>query len=238
MRTGPQNATKTNTNKNQNLMKKTTTLLAALSLGVGSVMAGPAPVVTTGKTPAPAVMADPCAGPISYNNLELLYANTDLDYGDSADGFALRGEYSPMKNLYITASVGYDDWDLGNQWNLSLGIGAYMPLTDNIHLAADAGVLYSDWEMDYYIPSSQSGPGRWSSYSDSDTGWYVRPHLRAKFGCLTLHAGAQYSDINDSEDWAWFVNAYYQLNANWDLTAGYNDGDDAQIITAGVRYRY
>ena len=221
-------------------MKKTSTILAALVMGVASANAGVAPA-PTGKGVAMPPPMDPCAGPISYNNVELLYAYTDFDgYGDSADGGVLRAEYSPMANVYFTASVGYDDWSSGNMWRLSAGVGGYVPLTENIHLAADAGVIYADSEQDYY---TQTGTGTSVVYtkhtrSDSDTGWYIRPHLRAKFGCLTIHAGAEYQDVSDSEDWTWFANAYYQVAQNWDLTVGYSDSDNAERVTAGVRYRY
>ena len=207
-------------------MKKTTTILGALSLGIFTATAGVAPApVHTGKS-MPPPPADPCAGPISYNNIELLYANTNWDGGgDNSDGVRLNVEYSPMQNVFLTAGVEYATDDYADAWLLNLGVGGYVPLTNNIDLAADAGLLYYDVDYD------RGG-------SDSDTGWYVRPHLRAKFGCLTVHAGAMYADVADSEEWSWFANVYYQLNANWDITAGIRDNDEAQTITAGVRYRY
>jgi hypothetical protein len=226
-------ATEPNQNTN-NLMKKTATILAALALGVATASAGVAPA-PTGKMPPPPPM-DPCAGPISYNNIELLYASTDIDVADdSADGGVLRLEYSPMANLYLAGSVEYVDFDYGNLWMFTAGVGGYFPLTENIHLAADAGWLYIRAESD-----SESSMG---DDSESESGWYVRPHLRAKWGCFTAHAGALYRDLGDdwsseSSDWSWFINLYYQLNANWDLTVGYMDGDEFETITAGVRFRY
>jgi len=220
-------------------MNKTTTLLATLALGVVSATAGVAPAPSGKGVAQPPPPMDPCAGPISYNNVELLYANTDFDGSSgSADGGILRVEYSPMENLYLTASAQYTDYDSGNIWMLTAGIGGYMPLTGNIHIAADAGVVYADWEYDYYY-SPTRGTQTSRSYSDNDTGWYARPHLRAKWGCLTVHAGAQYTDISESEEWSYFINGYYQIAQAWDITAGYSDGDnDAQVITAGVRWRY
>jgi len=136
-----------------------------------------------------------------------------------------------MPNLYLTAGAAYTTDDYADVWLLSAGIGGYMPLTENIHIAADGGILYSDVDYD-------DGNSLFGRSSDSETGWYVRPHLRAKWGCLTVHAGAMYSDINDEDDWAGFANLYYQLNTNWDITAGYHYGDEYEVITAGVRYRY
>ena len=213
-------------------MKKTATILAALALSMASSNAGVAPAPSGKSSPPPPPPPDPCAGPISYNNIELLYANTDWNGSSgSADGGVLRGEYSPMTNLYLTAGAAYSTDDYADTWLLSAGIGGYMPLTENIHIAADGGILYSDVDFD-------NGNLTYGSSSESDTGWYVRPHLRAKWGCLTVHAGALYTDIADEDDWAWFASVYYQLNANWDITAGYHDGDQFETITAGVRYRY
>ena len=219
-------------------MKKTTTILASLALGMAAATAGvsPAPAPTGKGVAAPPM--DPCAGPISYNNVELLYASTDFDGGgDSGDGAILRVEHSLMENFYITASASYSDYDYGNTWLLTAGVGGYVPLSEHIHLAADAGIVYVDWEQDYYTAVKGTTVTR-HTISDNDTGWYVRPHLRAKFGCLTMHAGAQYTDVSDSEDWSWFVNAYYQVAQAWDITAGYSDADEAQTWTAGVRWRY
>lgn len=212
-------------------MKKTATILAALALSVASSNAGVAPVVTGKSAPPPPPM-DPCAGPISYSNIELLYANTDWGgYGGSSDGAILRIEYALGTNFYVTAGAAYSTDDYADEWLLNAGIGGYLPLTENIHVAADAGILYHSVDYDNGYETSGSS-------SDSETGWYARPHLRGKFGCLTVHAGLMYTDIWDEDDWAWFVNAYYQLNANWDITAGYHDGDGFETITAGVRFRY
>ena len=52
-------------------MNKTTTILATLALGVVSAAAGVAPA-PSGKGVSPPPPMDPCAGPISYNNVELL----------------------------------------------------------------------------------------------------------------------------------------------------------------------
>ena len=226
-------------------MKKTLSFLAALTMGVVSATAGtPAPVVT-GKNPPPPPVSDPCAGPISYNNVELLYVYTDIDgYGDSGNGGLLSVEYSPMQNLYLTASAEYIDMDYGNLWILKGGIGGYLPLTDNIHLAADGGVAWARAEADYWVADTSSANlGHYRTESDDEFGWYVRPHLRAKFGCLTIHAGAEYLDIGDDNsatngDWAGFASLYYQVAPNWDITGGVRLSEDTTQWSGGVRFRY
>ena len=225
-------------------MKYKHSILAAFCVTASLATAG-VTTTTVDKNPAPPPPPpDPCAGPISYNNVELLYAYTDWDnFGGDGDGGILRLEWSPIANLYFTIGAEYNDFDLGNIWTLHAGIGGYFPLTHNIHIAADAGVLYSDWEIDFDDIKVPTPVGDLvdDNDSDNDTGWYVRPHLRAKWGCLTVHAGALYSDVGNNDDfeqWSWFVNAYYQVAHNWDLTAGYRGGETADVFTAGVRWRY
>jgi hypothetical protein len=224
-------------------MKYKASILAALCLTAGVATAGVmTTTVDTGKTQPPPPPIDPCAGPISYNNVELLYAYTDWDDFDTdGDGGILRLEFSPMANLYFTAGGEYHDFDFGEIWYLSAGIGGYFPLTQNIHIAADAGVLYADIETDDYPivkPLGFDDDDDDFFEDDGDWGWYARPHLRAKWGCLTVHAGATYVDVNEFEEWSWFVSGYYQVCANWDLTVGYRDGENADVVTAGVRWRY
>jgi hypothetical protein len=214
-------------------MKKTTTILAALAASVLTVTAGtPAPV------PAPVCVApaDPCAGPISYSNAELLYAYTDFDNSsDNGDGAILRLEYSAMDNFYVAVSGEYHEAGIIDMWSISGGVGGYVPLTENIHLAADGGVLWVNYDVDS-DPFSSANNG----WSDDDVGWYVRPHIRAKWGCLEVHAGAQYSDVSDFDidEWAVFANLYYQVAPGWDLTAGVAHSSERTTVTGGARYRF
>jgi len=217
-------------------MKKTT-ILATLA----SVM-----TVTAGVKPVPPVVvqtADPCAGPISYNNAELLYAYTDYDLGgDSGDGVILRLEYSAWDNFYLAGGASYHEADGIDLWSLTAGFGGYVPLTENIHLVGEAGVLWTSWDGEdvWVVDSSDPNLGYWDDGEDDEFGWYFRPHFRAKWGCLEAHVGALYSDYGgDFEDeWAGFVNLYYQVAPNWDITAGVTFGEDTTMITGGARYRY
>ena len=232
-------------------MKKTATILAALAMSAATASAGVAPA-PAGKNPPPPppAMMDPCAGPISYNNIELLYANTDWGFG-SDGGVILRGEYSPMQNFYLTASIEYTNLDndfIQDMWDFSIGLGGYFPLTENIHIAADVG--YVNRRFDDFNDNDtplDTLDDFWDS--ESDGGWYARPHFRGKWGCLTAHAGAIYRNLDvdddvdddffDGGDWAYFVKLYYQLHTNWDITAGYLNGEnDLEQWTVGARYRF
>ena len=205
-----------------------------------------APVDKNPVTP----QADPCAGPISYSNVELLYEYTDFDDGDLDDGSGatLRYEYEAMKQFYLTVDADYDSFDytpfsdIGQgrrtfeieQWTLSVGVGGHIALTDNIHLAGDAGLVYTDVSTDYngVIPGG-------NNFDDDETGWFIRPHLRAKWGCLTVHAGASYYDFDsDFDGWTGYGRLYYQITTSLDLTAGVSFGEDSDVYSGGVRWRF
>lgn len=224
--------------KTNNLMKIATTILATLALGAATAKAGtvPAPSGKGMPPPPPPRAVDVCASPISYNNVELLYAYTDMDEGrDSLDGGRLGFEYSPMQNLFFAGSAAYDTADDMDFWILTFGIGGYVPLTENIHLAADAGVVWESIDIDSSLGSSAN-----NGVNEDEVGWYVRPHIRAKWGCLEAHIGAQYMDVDDFEidEWSFFANLYYQVAPGWDLTAGVLWNDDRTVVTGGARYRF
>ena len=214
-------------------MKKTTTILASLASSVLTAVAGtPAPAAS----PVYARPAGPCAGPISYNNAELLYAYTDFDNSDeNGDGGILRVEYGVMENFYVTATGQYHEAGIIDMWSVSGGVGGYVPLSENVHLAVDGGILWVNYDVDS-DPLSSANNG----WSDDDVGWYVRPHVRAKFGCFEIHAGAQYSDVSDFDidEWAVFADLYYEVSPGWDLTVGISHSDERTTATGGARYRF
>lgn len=216
------------TKHKNNLMKKTATILAALAMSAVSVLAGPMPPVAPGPPPPP--MSDPCAGGLSYSSLEVLYANTDGDFtGNDADGVRVNFEYSVASNFFVRFTAGYDEADNWDLFTVTGGVGGYIALTENIHAVADGGIVYMDW--DYAGNNLADG---------DDTGWYVRPHLRAKWGCFEAQLGATYVDIDDTEEWNWFLKIYYQVAQGWDVTAGYTEGEDTDLETwtIGVRKRF
>ena len=221
-------------------MKTTATILATLAMGAAAI-AGTAPApAPSGKAPVCPPVADPCAGPISYNNVELLYLHSDFDGLDGdLDGVSLRFEYSPASNFYIAASGDYSSGSDSELWNIRLGLGGYIALTENIHLVGEVGGAYFDGQTDvpYMIVPLGSVYDDDYTVGESDWGWYVRPHLRAKWGCFEIHAGAEYQDAYEN-NWAFYGNVYYQVTQGWDLTAGVREGEDSTQWSAGVRYRF
>ena len=220
-------------------MKKNTTFLAALALSMVTATAGVAPA-PTGKGVAAPPPVDPCAGPISYNSVSLFYLHSDIDGLDGdLDGVSLRFERSLAPNFYLAASGDYSSGSNTDLWNVRLGVGAHMALTENIDLVGEVGGAYFDAQTEFDRKITARGSMDYGHYTvgDSDWGWYVRPHLRAKFGCLEIHAGAEYQDAYEN-NWAFFGELYYQVSPGWDVAVGAREGDDSTQWSAGVRYRY
>ena len=133
---------------------KQTTILAMLAAGAVTASAG---VRTAIPAPVPVKPSEPCAGAISYNNAEMLYAYTDYDnFSDNGSGALLRLEYSAWDNFYLAGGASYQDVDGVDMWVLSGGVGAYMALTDNIHLVAEAGALWTSYEREIWVDDGSS----------------------------------------------------------------------------------
>ncbi len=221
-------------------MKSHSFLSAALALfTIAGAQAGTRTTYTaTDKGVAPTQPPAPMVEGPSYSNVELLYAYTDFDTnnGDGhANGGQLNIEYSPMKHFYVTAGAEYYSQDNIDLWTVHGGIGAYWEITPNIHIAADGGILWTDVEYDNVASGDDS---------DSDTGWYVRPHLRGKWGRFEAKLGALYRDLGDfnaaGEDgrWAGFAQVYYGLTPTLDLTAGVLVDEDFTQVSGGIRWRF
>ncbi|HWB03730.1 MAG TPA: hypothetical protein VG796_11955 [Verrucomicrobiales bacterium] len=214
------------------------TLHALCTLALAPAAMGGSPPTPVDKNPAPSP-ADPCAGLISYSHVELLYQYTDFNGGelDDGSGATLRFEYEVMKPVYVTADVDYLSYDYGRgfdgeQWRISLGAGGHISLTGNIDLAGDAGFVYSN--------ESSDPIGATIARRDEDgSGWFMRPHFRAKWGCFTVHAGASLYDVDSHNDgWSGYGRLYYQITPSLDLTAGASFGDEADVFSGGVRWRF
>ena len=184
--------------------------------------------------------AEPCAGPISYSNVELLYTYTDFDVNfgdDNANGGRIAMEWALNDRFYLAVGADYmagDDVDL---WIINGGVGAAIPLTENIHAVIEGGALWVDLEYD----DAFTGTG---SDSESDWGWYAKPHLRGKWGCFEAQLGAVYRDLGDFNPgdsdgrWAGFGKLFYHLNQNWDVTAGVLFDEDMTQWSGGLRWRF
>ncbi len=213
---------------------KTITAVAVFSAGTafaGTAMVGGGKCKTV-CTPPPAG----CSTEISYSSVELDWNHTFISQGgiDDVNGVGLKVEYSPISNLYLVGEgdlgwTSVDDNDV-RAWGLLAGVGGYIPLTTTVHFATDIGGI---WEG-----SRTDNNGR-----VSDGGWYVRPHLRAKFACAEIHLGGKFVCLQDFDNrFEIFGDVYYEIAPHFDLTIGaavdLKSDDKDWSIKAGARYRF
>jgi hypothetical protein len=184
------------------------TLALGCLLAVSTAFAGTAPSSKAVSLPPPAVA---CPGGIAYNTVELDWVRIFPDEGDTVDGANLELSYSPFAHFYVlgTASV------VDDNWGYTAGAGYALTIANNVDFVLEAGGLFDN---------------------DDDI-VYVRPHLRAKFGCLELHAGAKLYCYDD-EQWGGFASAYYEVCPNVDLGVTGIFTSDASALQVGVRYKF
>jgi hypothetical protein len=204
----------------------TVAALAAMTLAASAgIEAAP-----MSKGPAPVASGSPCGGPLGYNSAEINYLHTSFDESsvDDAKGAAIDITFSPFQNVYLTTGGSWQTLDIGDvnvdNWGILVGVGGYLPLADNVHLAMDGGVIFSGTSID--------------DSDSTETLGYVRPHLRAKFGCFETHLGAKYIWGEDDGTWEGFANAYFQVAPQVDLTAGVIFNEFATTVNGGVRFRF
>lgn len=240
------------------MIKKTLALLA-LAVVTTTAQAGTSAPAPSGKgVIAPTIEAE---SSISYSNVSLseqiMSGNGAGPFGADLDstGIALALEYSPVNNLYVAAggswndieaSVGPISLDIGDYWTANAGIGGYIPLTSNIHFVTELGTNYVDAAAgDFGGPGPGPG-GAIGSFFGNEWGFYVTPHVRAKFGKFETHLGATYSS-NDLAitEWSAFLRLLYEVNPHLDLfvtgTLGLTDSNLVQDLVGvnfGLRLKF
>ncbi|MDB6074241.1 MAG: hypothetical protein JWO89_1881 [Verrucomicrobiaceae bacterium] len=202
------------------MIKKLTVTLVASAAIMTSAFAG-----TTGKD-AKSVIAPPappeCPEGISYSNFELDYVHTWGRKDDqNANGVNAEISYALTNNLFIHAT-GLQAWgDDVDYWGSNVGLGAHIPLTSRIDFVVEAGGAFSG-----------------VNNGGSNNGWFVQPHLRAKFGCIELRAGATCYDLGDGDNWEGFAGAYYEIAPHVDLALRGIFSRYAETVQVGVRYKF
>ena len=202
------------------MIKTLTIACLAGSMMMTAAVAGPTSSGKSGKgVVAPPPPAPACPGGISYSNVGLDWNHTWVDGdGDDIDGVNFDVSYAIIDKLYVHGTASWAD-AVNSEWGFTAGLGYGIPLVKNLDFVVEAG-------------------GFWADEGDDD-GWYVFPHLRGKWGCLELHAGAKYlSPDNGDELWEAHVNAYYEVCANTDIHIGGIFGEDASTLQVGVRYKF
>ncbi len=199
------------------------TLTIACLTGAMMMTAAVAGPTSSGKSAKSVALPPPpapaCASGISYSNVGLDWGHTWLDgNNDDVNGVNFDASYAIIDKLYVHGTASWADTG-SDEWGFTAGLGYGLPLVKNLDLVVEAG-------------------GFWGSDS-SDKGWYVFPHLRGKWGCLEVHAGAKLiCPDGDSNFWEAHVNAYYEIAPNVDLHVGGIFADDADTLQVGVRFKF
>ena len=217
------------TNKTTTIKMKTSSVsLLAAVLCTGAVQAG---TTSVGKGPALAPAPAPACPDISYNNVGAAWVHgfSGVDGVSDSNGVGLDASFEVAPHFYLrstgvwqTGDVSGADFDFVG---ITLGAGYAFPVAQNLHLVLEAGGAYD------YIDVNDAG-------SNDDFGFYIFPHLRAKLGCLEIHAGAKYLSIDGEDTWEGVANLYYPIVNNLDFAVGGGFGEDSQSLEVGLRYRF
>lgn len=116
------------------------------------------------------------------------------------------------------------DYDLSV---ITIGGGAFIPLTDKLHFVGEVGLVYANL----------SSSGRNVSYTDG--GIYVRPSLRYQMvDWLELQAGVTISSADDYDSKVIDFGAYFRVFPQMDMNIGMDLGDETRTMRAGARLRW
>ena len=195
-----------------------TALLSAGALQAGTTMSGGSAV------PPPMNTAPACPNPIAYTDIGASWIHGFGD-ADGVDGIGIDGEFQLVPNFYFRGTGSWLSGDNGDLWSATVGAGYSFELCPSAHLVLEAGGAYENFDL--------NGGG-----NTDDFGYYLFPHLRAKLGCLEIHAGAEYLDVGDYHAWAAVVNLYYEVAPHVDIAVGGGFGSDSQSLEVGLRYRF
>lgn len=183
-----------------------------------------------------AVAMPPAFNILSYGYLEGFYQYTDFKNSslDGASGLGLALSAQLFKPLFIKAGFNWassgggskesDGYDFSS---VSLGAGAYIPITPRFHLLCDIGGAYYKLDADK------------ESVSFSDGAIYVHPGLRvAATQSLELQGGLMFTSSDNYDSILFNVDAYWKVFSALDLKLGADFGDESTAWKAGLRVRW
>ncbi len=209
-------------------MKKLLTILALASVAVPS-FAG-TETYKNYEAPEPEPMA---VQEINYNTFDARYLRTwfeDIPGVDDANGVGARFSISIIDCLYFAGSGSWQDVDTESGstdlWTASAGLGAVLPISSNFHLVGEGGALFYGFDDGF------------EGADNNDVAPYAKPHVRARFGIFEVHAGAVWTDIDATNEWAGFVDTFIEVADGWDIAIGGSAGDKALTASAGFRMRF
>jgi len=169
---------------------------------------------------------------LSWSYVDAAYINTDIDrFDEDVDGFALRGSYEIVDNLFVFA--GYADQgttvaglDIDLQ-TYNLGLGYAWPLGEALDVYGKVGYVSAEADV--------GGLG-----DVDDDGYSLALGLRGRaVEQLELEGAVSFVDLSDSGD-----DTTLDLGARWYFTPQFavglegSFGDDANTYGLGVRWNF
>ncbi len=166
---------------------------------------------------------------LSYNYIEGMYLDTEIDDGldVDGDGYGVTGSMELTDALFLKASYANQDFDFGidaSRW--TAGLGAHTPLANNLDLVGEIG--YVDAEID-------------TGFGDvDDDGYYAGVGLRARVAQhFELEGGLNYIDLDESGDNTTVnLGARYYLTEQFAIGAGVDFDDDVTTWQGGIRFQF
>jgi hypothetical protein len=114
-----------------------------------------------------------------------------------------------------------------NLSTITVGGGAYMPITPKLHFVGEVGLIYANFQAD----------GVNKSYTDG--GMYVRPSLRYQvLDWMEVQAGVSVASTDDYDSKVFDVSGYFRVFPMFDLNIGADFGDVTRGFRAGGRLRW
>ena len=195
------------------------------------LLAGTALAGTPTMAPAPAPAPAPPASVLNYNGLQAGWLHTEWDspYLDSSDGVGGSVSFSPFEHLYLVGGGAWQDVNVVGEstdmWLANVGAGGFFSLSSNVDFVVEGGASF------YGFSNSPIG-------ADNDASAYARPHFRGRWANLEVHAGAAWTNLDITNEWAGFGRVFYGLTDTLDLSAGISAGKNEYTVNVGLRLRY
>lgn len=171
----------------------------------------------------------------NWNLVQVSYASLEIDEADKLDftGFNLSGSKLINKNVFVLASYtglsdSYEDVDLDvNTYAIGVGYRYGLNNTTDIY----GGVSFQGAEF------KASGHGK--SDSIDDTGYGLAVGIRSMVtDQVELSAAIDYVSIDSESDTAFSAAAFYNINDQFSVGAGFSTSSDASGYNLTARYSF
>lgn len=181
--------------------------------------------------PAIGLAAAVHADNLSYTYGEVGYANVSGEVGNvdfDGDGFGLNGSLAVSENVFLTAGYANTDVDFDNSSadaefdSYNVGVGAHMPLQDNLDLVGTLSWVKVDVEDAGNDDGVQVGVGL-RGMATEQIEWGV---------------GVDYTNIDDDGDFGFNVSGRYHFTPAFSAGLALNTDDNADVFTTTASLRY